>query len=170
MEPSKNFFCPRGHHNLLKRLISDKEIQGKQRIFLGKIWLKLGLPWPGFDKFGVGLDGSAAIIQGRADKENRAAHGKSEIMNVGVASTMTLWRAARATRIGARAIGRFDAVGSCGEKIYVTGSGTPAEIVKKAATLCSCKGSILARAAERPGISTRSPGAVAGERHGGQRG
>jgi hypothetical protein len=39
----------------LKKLISDKEIQGKQSIFLGNIWLKLGLAWPGFDKFGVGL-------------------------------------------------------------------------------------------------------------------
>jgi hypothetical protein len=50
---------------------------------------------------------------------------------------ISLWRAARATRIGACAIGRFDVVGSCGEKIYVTGSGTPAKILKKAATLCS---------------------------------
>jgi hypothetical protein len=51
----QNFFCPGGHDNPLKRLISDKEIQGKQSIFLGNIWLKLGLAWPGFDKFGVGL-------------------------------------------------------------------------------------------------------------------
>jgi hypothetical protein len=61
----------------LKRLISDKEIQGKQSIFLGNIWLKLGLAWPGFDKFGVGLGGGAAMIQRRADEESRAAPGEA---------------------------------------------------------------------------------------------
>jgi hypothetical protein len=48
--------------------------------------------------------------------------------------------AARATRIGAFAIGRFDAVGSCGEKIYVTGSGTPAKFVKGRNFWCGTAG------------------------------
>jgi hypothetical protein len=48
-------------------------IQGKQGIFLGKIWLKLVLAWPRFDIFGIVLDGDATIIQERVDKENHAA-------------------------------------------------------------------------------------------------
>jgi hypothetical protein len=46
-ERKKNFW-PGGHDNPLKRLISDKGIQGNQSIFLGKMWLELGLAWLGF--------------------------------------------------------------------------------------------------------------------------
>jgi hypothetical protein len=42
----------------LKRLISDKGIQGNQSIFLGKMWLELGLAWLGFDKFGLAWSSS----------------------------------------------------------------------------------------------------------------
>jgi hypothetical protein len=42
----------------LKRLNSDKGIQGIPSPFLGKIWLELGLAWPDFEKFGVGLEKS----------------------------------------------------------------------------------------------------------------
>jgi hypothetical protein len=65
---------------------------------------------------------------------------------------ISLWPAACAGGIAAYAIGRFHAVACCGGRIYVTGLGTPAKIVKKAATLCSCKWSILALTAERPGF------------------
>jgi hypothetical protein len=51
----KDFFAG-GHDNRLKRLISDKEIQGNPSLFLGKIWLKLGPAWPDLGKFGFGLD------------------------------------------------------------------------------------------------------------------
>jgi hypothetical protein len=40
----------------LKRLISDKEIQRNPSLFLGKIWLELGLAWPDLEKFGSGLE------------------------------------------------------------------------------------------------------------------
>jgi hypothetical protein len=53
---TKNIFCPGGHDKRLKRLISDKEFQGNQSPFLGKIWLGLGSAWPGFDIFCFGLD------------------------------------------------------------------------------------------------------------------
>jgi hypothetical protein len=53
-EPSKNFFMPGGHDNPLKTLISNKGIQGNPSFFLGKIW-RLGLAWPGFERFGFGL-------------------------------------------------------------------------------------------------------------------
>jgi hypothetical protein len=52
----KNFFCPGGHDKRLKRLIPDKEFQGNQSPFLGKIWLGLGSAWLGFDIFCFGLD------------------------------------------------------------------------------------------------------------------
>jgi hypothetical protein len=53
---TKNFFCPGGHDKRLKRLIPDKEFQGNQSPFLGKIWLGLGSAWLGFDIFCFGLD------------------------------------------------------------------------------------------------------------------
>jgi hypothetical protein len=53
---AKNFFCPGGRDKRLKRLIPDKEFQGNQSPFLGKIWPGLGLAWLGFDKFCFGLD------------------------------------------------------------------------------------------------------------------
>jgi hypothetical protein len=68
-ERKKNFW-PGGQDNPLKRLISDKGIQGNQSIFLGRIWLELGLAWLGFDKFGIGL---VFVIQRRSDKEVHAA-------------------------------------------------------------------------------------------------
>jgi hypothetical protein len=52
----KRLFCPRGQRNRLKRLVSDKEIQGNPSLFLGKIWPGLGLALLGFDKFGIGLE------------------------------------------------------------------------------------------------------------------
>jgi hypothetical protein len=52
----KDFFCPRGQRNPLKRLVSDKEIQGNPSLFLGKIGPGLGLALLGFDKFGIGLE------------------------------------------------------------------------------------------------------------------
>jgi hypothetical protein len=48
---AKNFFCPGGHDNPLKRLIPDKEIKENQSCFLGKIWPRLGLALLGFDRF-----------------------------------------------------------------------------------------------------------------------
>jgi hypothetical protein len=52
----ERFFCPGGHDNRLKRLISDEEIKGNPSLFLGIIWLKLGPAWPDLGKFGFGLD------------------------------------------------------------------------------------------------------------------
>jgi hypothetical protein len=51
----ENFFCPGGQRNSLKRLNPDKEIQGKQSLFLGKIWIRLGAAWPDFAGFGENL-------------------------------------------------------------------------------------------------------------------
>jgi hypothetical protein len=48
----ENFFSPGGQRNSLKRLNPDKEIQGKQSLFLGKIWVGLGAAWPDFAGFG----------------------------------------------------------------------------------------------------------------------
>src|SRR5271168_192251 len=50
--------------------IIAKEIQGNQSIFLGKMWLELGLAWLGFDRFGIGL---VIVRQRRSDKEVHAA-------------------------------------------------------------------------------------------------
>jgi hypothetical protein len=55
-EGSEESFLARGHDNRLKRLISDKEIQRNPSLFLGKIWLELGLAWPDLEKFGFGLE------------------------------------------------------------------------------------------------------------------
>jgi hypothetical protein len=66
----EKIFGPGGRDNRLKRLISDKGIQGNQSIILGKIWMELGLAWLGFDKFGIGL---VFVIQRRSDKEVHAA-------------------------------------------------------------------------------------------------
>jgi hypothetical protein len=38
-------------------VIIAEEIQGNPSLFLGKIWLGLGLVWPSFDQFGIGLEG-----------------------------------------------------------------------------------------------------------------
>jgi hypothetical protein len=51
-QPKKNFFLARGQHNPLKRLISDKRIQGNPSLFLGKIWLEAGLALLDLAKFG----------------------------------------------------------------------------------------------------------------------
>jgi hypothetical protein len=53
---TKNFFCPGGHDNRLKRLSPDKEIKGNPSLFFGKIWPGLGPAWLGFEKFCFGLD------------------------------------------------------------------------------------------------------------------
>ena len=45
-----------GQRNPLKRLVSDKRIQGKPSRFLGKIWLGSASAWLGFEKFGFGLE------------------------------------------------------------------------------------------------------------------
>ena len=52
----KNFFCPRGRHNLLKRLDSAKEIQGNPSPFLCLILLGLGWILLDLAKFGFGLE------------------------------------------------------------------------------------------------------------------
>jgi hypothetical protein len=48
-EGQQRIFPLGGQHNPLKRLISDKENKGNPSLFLGTIWLELGLAWPGFD-------------------------------------------------------------------------------------------------------------------------
>ncbi len=45
-----------GNGDPLNRLVTDKEIQGKQSIFRRKIWLGLGPACLGFDRFGFGLE------------------------------------------------------------------------------------------------------------------
>jgi hypothetical protein len=51
----KTFLAPGGQRNPLKRLNSDKEMQGNPSLFLGKIWLALALALAllGFEKFGI---------------------------------------------------------------------------------------------------------------------
>jgi hypothetical protein len=61
-ERRENFLCLGGHDNPLKRLKTDKGIQGNQSLFLGKIWLKLGLALLGFDKFGGNLAKQRYIV------------------------------------------------------------------------------------------------------------
>jgi hypothetical protein len=51
----------RGQRNALKRLISDKGIQGNSGAFLGRIWSGLGQTWLDFEKFGSGLEGQMLI-------------------------------------------------------------------------------------------------------------
>jgi hypothetical protein len=58
----------------LKRLNPDKEIQGKQSLFLGKIWVGLGAAWPDFAGFGenfADLDRRAMARLGRIRLPNR---------------------------------------------------------------------------------------------------
>jgi hypothetical protein len=56
MRLPKNFFAPGGHDNPLKWLVSDKGIQGNPSLFLGKIWLGIGLAWLDLAKFGFRLE------------------------------------------------------------------------------------------------------------------
>jgi hypothetical protein len=49
-------FLPGGRDNPLKRLISDKGIQGNPSLILGKIWLERGPALLDLAKFGFGLD------------------------------------------------------------------------------------------------------------------
>jgi len=53
---SKRKKAPRGQRKSLKRLDSDKEIQGNPSVFLGFIWLGLGWILLDLAKFGFGLD------------------------------------------------------------------------------------------------------------------
>jgi hypothetical protein len=44
-----------GRRKPLKTPIPDKEIQGNQSTFFGRIWPKMGLAWLDFVEFGVGF-------------------------------------------------------------------------------------------------------------------
>jgi hypothetical protein len=52
-------FGPGGRRKSLKRLKTDKEIQGKPSRFLGSILLRLGSIWLDLAKFGTSLDYAA---------------------------------------------------------------------------------------------------------------
>src|ERR1700683_1266672 len=73
----KGFFCPRGQPNPLKRLISDKEIQGKPSLFLCWILLGVGRAFLDLAKFGIGLEkrGSGSNVHGRYGDARGAAGG-----------------------------------------------------------------------------------------------
>jgi hypothetical protein len=44
-----------GHRNALKRLNSDKRIEGNPSLCLGKIWLNAAPAWLNLAQFGLGL-------------------------------------------------------------------------------------------------------------------
>src|ERR1700685_1978693 len=73
----KGFFCPRGQRNPLKRLISDKEIQGNPSLFLCWILLGVGRALLDLAKFGIGLEkrGSGSNVHGRYGDARGAAGG-----------------------------------------------------------------------------------------------
>jgi hypothetical protein len=65
--PPRKKKWPRGRRKLLKRLVSDKGIQGYQSLFLGRIWPRLWSAWLDFDKFGIGFEKAnfSVFIQAR---------------------------------------------------------------------------------------------------------
>jgi hypothetical protein len=56
-------FCPGGHDNPLKRLISAKRIQGNPSFFLCFSLPERGRAWLDFEQFGVDLDEAIKYIK-----------------------------------------------------------------------------------------------------------
>src|ERR1700683_2254303 len=78
----KGFFCPRGQRNSLKRLISDKEIQGNPSLFLCWILLGVGRALLDLAKFGIGLEkhGSGSNVHGQHG-DDRGASGSGRLLH-----------------------------------------------------------------------------------------
>jgi hypothetical protein len=70
----------------LKRLISDKGIQGNPSVFLGKIWLDIGPALLDFEKFGVGFEKLDQRFQVRRSARTRAT-SRAKMRDLGVAKS-----------------------------------------------------------------------------------